>query len=423
MVGTPGSGQGSPVASAGIYALAVGVALATGALVVRSPLLGVGLVAVIGLGAMASRLTRLGAVELLLGALPWLVVFDGMIPPLLRTFATTAAALAMLALAAPVHYRQMLGPVAAGLFIALVLGNGLFVTDPDQLTEVAKYMIFPVLALAVLSERCQEQLPRARNFVLGSCLAALTVHLGIIGAGLGEEGTKYDIGEQLGFGRGIVHEMALTFVVVASAGLVSSRRLPVQLGFFAVGAIPALLTGVRSALLALFAVVLIFVIRSRFDRRALAIVAAVVVVAFASGGATIIQERFAKESRTETSLSSAGSQRGAIWGVALEPWWNAGPPEWLFGTGLGSIEEAEIRELGIPYAGHSDLIEVGVTFGLIGLLIWATLWVALLRAPLEGIVLVPVIVYAVVNGSTLYVAPLALALAFSAACRPPPERV
>lgn len=425
----PGTGWGSDArpqslaAVAALYGSAVCVAAATGALVVRSPLVGVGLVAAVGVGATASRLTRLGAVELLLGALPWLVVFDGLIPPLLRTFATTAAAIALLALATPLHYRQMLGPVAAGLFVALVLGNALFVTQFDQLTEVAKYMIFPMVALAVLSERGQEQLPHARNLVLGSCLAALTVHLGIVAAGMGETGTKYEIGEKLGFGRGIVHEMALTFVVVAAAGLVSSRRLPVQLAFFAVGAVPALLTGVRSALLALFVVVLIFIVRSRFDRRAVAIVAALVVVGFASGGASIIQERFAKESKTETSLSSAGSQRGAIWSVALEPWWNAGPPEWLFGTGLGSIEEAEVRELGIAYVGHSDLIEVGVTFGLVALLIWAALWVALLRAPLEGIVLVPVIVYAAVNGSTLYVAPLTLALAFSAACRPPPERV
>ena len=35
--------------------------------------------------------------------------------------------------------------------------------------------------------------------------------------------------------------------------------------------------------------------------------------------------------------------------------------------------------------------------------------------------LVPLIVYALVNGSMLYVAPLTLGLVFSAACRAPPE--
>ncbi len=414
-----GRGSESLAISTGVFGLAVCLAVATGALVVRSPLAGVGLVAVIGIGATASRLSRLGAVELLLGALPWLVVFDGLLPPLLRTFVTTAAALAMLLLAAPLRYRQILGPVAAGLFVAIVLGNALFVTDGDQMTQVAKYMIFPAVVVAVLSERGQQELPLARNFILGSCLAAMTVHLGIVAAGLGETGTKYEIGEKLGFGRGIVHEMTLTFVVVAAAGLVSSRRLSAQLGFFALGAVPAMLTGVRAALLALAIIIIIFVVRSRFDRRSLALVAALVVVAFASGGAAIVQERFAKESQTETSFARAGSERGAIWRVAVTPWWNASPPEWLFGTGLGSIEKAEIRELGRPFVGHSDLIEVGVELGLVALLVWAALWLALLRSPLESIVLVPLIVFAVVNGSMLYVAPLTLGLAFSAACREP----
>jgi O-Antigen ligase len=407
--------------SAGAYALAVSLALAAGALVVRSPAAGVALVAAIGIGATASRLTRLGAVELLLGLLPWLVIFDGLLPSLLRTFVTTGAAIALLALCIPLRFRSGLAPLAAGLFVAVVLGHAIFATESSQYTQVAKYMIFPAVSLAVLSERGQEMLPHARNLVLASCLAALTVHLGVIAAGLGQTGTKYEIGEKLGFGRGIVHEMTLTFVVVAAAGLVSSRRVPVQLAFFALGAVPALLTGVRSALLALVVVILIYSIRARFDRRAVTIVVVLVLVAFASGGAKIVTERFAKESKSETSLASVGSERGAIWTVAVTPWWNAGPPQWLFGTGLGSVEAAEIRALGTPFFGHSDLIEVGVTFGLVGIFAWALLWFALLRSPLESIVLVPLIVYAVVNGSMLYVAPLTLGLVFSAACRAPPE--
>ncbi len=395
--------------------------MATGALLVKSPAAGAALVAAVGLGATASRLSRLGAVELLVGALPWLVVFDGLLPGLLKTFVATAAAIALLGLVAPVRVRGILAPVAAGLFVASVLAHGIFATDGEQLQQVAKYMIFPAVALAVLSERGQEMLPRARNLILGSSLAALTVHLGIIAAGLGQTGTKYEIGEKLGFGRGIVHEMTLTFVVVAAAGLVSSKRVPVQLAFFALGAIPAMLTGVRSALLALFVVILIYAIRTRFDRRAITIVVVLVAVAFASGGAQVALERFNKESKSETSLATAGSERGAIWTVAVTPWWNAGPPQWLFGMGLGAVEEAEIRELGTPFFGHSDLIEVGVTLGLVGILAWWLLWVALLRSPLEGIVLVPLIVYAVVNGSMLYVAPLTLGLVFSAACRAPPE--
>jgi len=395
--------------------------VATGALAAKEPLAGVALVAAVGAGAVAVRLTRLGTVELLLAALPWLIVFDGLTPSLLRTFVVTAAALAMLTLAMPLRYRDAVGPIAACVFAAVVLGNAIFATDPDQLIQASKYLIFPAVALAVLSERGQEQLPNARNVVLASCALAMVVHLGIVAAGLGQTGTKYDIGEQLGFGRGIVHEMALTFVVVAAAGLVSSDRLLYQVSFFALGAVPALLTGVRSALLSLIVVVVMFVIRSRLSRRSLAVVALILAVAFASGGAKIVQERFAEQAQREQTLSEVGSNRGAIWTVAVTPWWNGGPPEWLFGMGLGSIEDLELRELGEPYVGHSDLIQIGVTLGVVGLAVWALLWLVLLRSRLESIILVPLIVFALVNGSMIYVTPLTLGLAFAAACRPPPS--
>jgi O-Antigen ligase len=404
-----------------IYLVAAATAVLAGALVAKTPPAGIGLVALVCAAAVAIRLTRLGIVELSLGALPWLVIFDALMPSLLKTFVATVAAAAMLWLAVPLRYQRYLGPVVAVLFIVVLFAHVLFATETDQYTQFAKFLVFPAICLAVLSERGQEQLPKARNFLLASCLAAMVVHLGIVGAGLGQTGTKYEIGEKLGFGRGILHEMALTFVVIAAAGLVSSKRILLQASFFALGAVPALLTGVRSALLALLVVVLIFVVRSHLSRRSLATVLVILIAAMASGGIQIVQNRFNQESKQETSLSSAGSGRGEIWKAAAEPWWNAGPPQWLFGTGLRSIEKQELRDLGKVFIGHSDLVEVGVQLGIVGFALWALLWFALLRSPLENILLVPLIVYSVVNGSIEYVAPTALGLAFAAACRPPPE--
>jgi hypothetical protein len=404
-----------------IYLVAAATAVLAGALVAKAPPAGIGLVALVCGAAAAIRLTRLGAVEITLAALPWLVIFDGLMPSLLKTFVAAAAAAAMLWVAVPLHYRRLLGPVTAVLFIVLLCLNVIMATESDQFIQFAKFLIFPAICLAVLSERGQEELPKARNIILASCLAAMVVHLGVVSAGLGQSGTKYDVGEKLGFGREILHEMALTFVVIAAAGLVSSKKVLLQASFFALGAVPALLTGVRSALLALLVVVLIFVLRSRLDRRALATVVTILVVAMASGGVQVVQNRFDQESKQENSLASAGSGRGEIWKAAAGPWWNAGPPEWLFGTGLRSVEENELRELGKVFIGHSDLIEVGVQLGVVGFALWALLWFALLRSPLENILLVPLIVYAVVNGSIEYVAPTALGLAFAAACRPPPE--
>lgn len=404
-----------------IYLVAAGTAVLAGALVAKAPPAGIGLVALVCGAVLAIRLTRLGIVEVTLAALPWLVIFNGLMPSLLKTFVAAVAAGAMLWLSVPLHYRRLLGPITAGLFIALLCLNVVLASEYDQFIQFAKFLIFPAICLAVLSERGQEELPKARNIILASCLAAMVVHLGIVSAGLGQTGTKYDVGEKLGYGRDILHEMALTFVVIAAAGLVSSRRILFQAGFFALGAVPALLTGVRSALLALLVVVLIFVLRSRLDRRAIATVVAILVVAMASGGIQVVQNRFDQESKQESSLSSAGSGRGEIWKAAAGPWWNAGPPEWLFGTGLRSVEENELRELGKVFIGHSDLVEVGVQLGVVGFALWALLWIALLRSPLENILLVPLIVYSVVNGSIEYVAPTALGLAFAAACRPPPE--
>lgn len=404
-----------------IYLVAAGTAVLAGALVAKAPSAGIGLVALVCGAVLAIRLTRLGIVEVTLAALPWLVIFDGLMPSLLKTFVAASAAAALLWVAMPLHYRRLLGPIAAVLFIVVLGLNLVFATEYDQFIQFAKFLIFPAICLAVLSERGQEELPKARNVILASCMAAMVVHLGIISAGLGQSGTKYDVGEKLGYGREILHEMALTFVVIAAAGLVSSKKILFQAGFFTLGAVPALLTGVRSALLALLVVVLIFVLRSRLDRRAIATVVAILVVAMASGGIQVVQNRFDQESKQESSLSSVGSGRGEIWKAAAGPWWNAGPPEWLLGTGLRSVEENELRELGKVFIGHSDLIEVGVQLGVIGFACWALLWLALLRSPLENILLVPLIVYSVVNGSIEYVAPTALGLAFAAACRPPPE--
>lgn len=407
----PGIGSRFFLVFAAVMAAAVGAAAA------KSPAAGIGIVGLVCAAAVAVDMTRLRLVELTLAALPWLVVFDALMPSLLKTFVATAAVASMLWLSVPLRYKRMMGPIAAVLFIATMCANVVFATDSSQLIQFAKFLIFPTAALAVLSDGGQERLRGAHKVVMGSCLAAMVVHLGVIAAGLGQTGTKYNIGEKLGYGRGIVHEMTLTFVVIAAAGLVSSKRLSLQITFFALGAIPALLTGVRSALLALIVVLFIFIVRLGLSKKALITVVVLFAAAFVSGGVQIVQNRFEQSSKQETSIASAGSGRGAIWKTAFVPWWNSGPKEWLFGTGLRSIEKRELEELGAALVGHSDVIQVGIEFGLVLFIFWLLVWLALLRAPLENIVLVPLIVYALVNGSIEYVAPVTLGLAFSASCR------
>jgi O-Antigen ligase len=412
-----GGPQGRREARAALAAAAM--AVGAGAVVSRWPLAGISLVSLVAAAALAMRATWLRVVQGLLALLPWLLVFDAFTPPLMRTFVTAAAAVALIILALPMRYRSILGPVSAAVFAAVILGHAVVSTHADQFTQLTKYLIFPAVAAVVLSERGQAILPRVRNVVVVSGLAALTAHLIVVTAGLGRGGYKHGTGEQIGFGPAIPHELALLAVVIAAASLTMSERVSVQAGLFALGVIPALLTGVRSALLSAALIVLVMVFQSRLSARSLAVVGIVVAVALASGAQEAVTERLSGggDLQEASGLRGLSSDRTAIWSAAVNSWWEPGPPTWLLGTGPASIPKVEERELNYPYIGHSDVVRIGVELGGIALAAWLLLWLALFRAGLNVILLIPVAVYAAVNGAISYVAPLALALVLSAACR------
>ncbi len=215
----PGSREALPLL------VAAAAAVSVGGLVTRWPLVGISLAAALALFAAATRISLLGAVQFLLALLPWMLVFDAFIPPLTRTFVTAAAAAGVLCLSVPLRYRKVLGPASAAVLAATILAHAAGATDVEAFTKLAKFMIFPILAAAVLSKRGQEVLPQVRNVVVASGLAALTVHLLVVTAGLGERGYRYGVGEKIGFGPEIPHELALLAVVMAAAGLSMTERV------------------------------------------------------------------------------------------------------------------------------------------------------------------------------------------------------
>ncbi|HEX2160768.1 MAG TPA: O-antigen ligase family protein [Thermoleophilaceae bacterium] len=421
---TPGDGTvPGPRGAAGLgWALAALAAAGTGALAARAPALAVGMLALLGAAIVVVTASRLVLVQLLLGALPWLLVLDAFVPPLVRTAATGIAAVALVAFALPLRYQRALGPIGAGVFAVVVLAHAVVATDVEQLKQAASYMIFPVVALAVLSERGRNELPRVRNAVFASGFAAMVVHLLVAASGVGAGDTKYGVGEKLGFAAEAPHEMALLSVVIAAAALTMSERVSVRAGLFTVAALPALLTGVRSAMLSVALILLVMLIESRADRRSVAVVGIALALAIAGGAGAVLTERLSETFRSGATAETASSSRTAIWGVALDLWADSGPPGWVLGAGLRSVPEAELFELGVPYIGHSDIIEVGVQIGGLGLLAWLLVWAALFRAGLRTMLLIPVVVYAVVNGAIGYVAPLTLALVLAAACRRDADR-
>lgn len=401
------------------WIIPVAVAGAIGAALPVDPI--VSMVTVVGLVGLAglARSGLIAPVEGLLALLPWMVLFDSLIPALLRTFVTAAAALTLLVIVWPPHLRRPATMIAAGVFVVLLLAQGVYATDSDQLIQLAKDLIFPAMTIVVLSQKGRRMLPGARRLLVASGLAAMTVQCVIIAAGLGAIGTYYGTGERLGYAPAIPHELALLGVIVAAAGLVSARRVLTQIAFFAVGAVPAAMTGVRSALLAIIVILVIVLIQSRLRPRTLAMLAGVAVLAFASGAVGTVTDRFARQRGEFSSASTIGSGRGEIYTTALSHWSTEGPVSWVFGSGLRSVGQFELEDLGQSFVGHSDVIEITVDLGVIGLVAWLTLWFSLLTGGLRSIILVPVLVYAFVNGSIEYVAPLSYGLVLAAACAAP----
>jgi hypothetical protein len=401
--------------------VAAAAAAGLGGLVAKWPVAGVSLAVALALAAIATRISLLHAVQFLLALLPWMLVFDAFMPPLSTTFVTAAAAAGVLAISLPLRYRSILGPISAAVFAAVILGHAALATTGDQLTQLAKYLIFPAVAAGVLSQRGQAILPQVRNVVVASGLAALTVHLFIITAGLGMRGYRYGVGEKIGFGPEVPHALALLAVVMAAAGLTMTERVLPRAGLFALGVLPALMTGVRSALVGIALILIVMLYQSRLSGRSLAVVAMVAAVALATGAQSALTERVSADFEGGSSLHGISSSRTSIWSVAIGNWSAGDPDTWALGTGPASIPLMEERELGAAYIGHSDIVETLVELGGIAFVAWLLLWVALFRGGLNPILLLPVAVYAVVNGAISYVAPLTLALVLAAACRAPPR--
>jgi O-Antigen ligase len=403
---------------------AVVLSLLLGAAVVGAP--AVAALGVAGVATFAALVPRSLAMPVggAFALLPWMVISDDLIPPLLRTFTTAAAAGLLLAVAGVPKVRNALVPIGAAIFVTVLLCQTVFAEGSEQIIQTCKDLVFPVMVLCVLSPRGRTVLMESRRLLVASGIAALTVHTMIIAAGLGAIGTYYGIGERLGFSPAIPHELALLGVIVAAAGVTAAQQTPAKVAAFAVGAIPATLTGVRSALLSIFLVLIILLVQSRFSPRAILAVLGVVIVAFASGAAGTVTARFDRQAgELSGGVESIGSGRGLIWTTAITRWGDGDPVAWAFGSGLRAVNEFEIDELGQEFVGHSDVIEILVDFGVLGLVGWMLLWLGLLTSDLQRLILVPIFVYALVNGAIEYVAPLSYGLAVAAALAPAPREL
>lgn len=403
-----------PTATVAVALAGAAAAIAVGLLATSSPVVAIALalaLAVVGTSAILGIGAVVGASVVLL---PWLVVLDAQIPALVRTAISAGLCVSLLVHAAPLTFREPLVTAGATLFLASLLIVLAQSADGAQLQQAAKYVLFPLTAFAV-SQTDESGRSRATAFIrpaLASCAGALAVHVVLIAAGIGDIGTRYGAGERLGFAGSVSHELGLLAVVVAASSLALVRDPRHQIVLLSLAGVTVVASGIRAAWVALAIVVLIHLVRSRFaPRQTFAVLLLGVVIAL-SGVGSVVTERFALgEQRGEyQSFSAAGSGRGSIWTVALEGYRDAGPVAWVTGTGLRSIQDFSQQALGQRFVGHSDILEVGIQMGIVGLVGWLLIWLGLLRAGFDPYIIVAVLVFGIVNGAIEAVGPMMLAL-------------
>jgi hypothetical protein len=368
--------------------------------------------------AALARLGLLGVGLLLAATLPWLIVAGDNVPRLTETFAAGALTAVVILVVVPRSdgsNRAFLLRVGFICFYAPVVlslgreGSG------EQFIVAAKYLVFPAIVLAVSEATHYRSLMSLRTTVLWSGIAAVGVNflLGVTGFGHFE---KYGAGEIVGLGG--AHDVALLAGCVTAAFLAegrSSKSLPAV----AVGAIATVATGVRSTLPGLAVLALARMIVAGARIRTMVLVALAVGAVFASGAANVVEARFKSgESGGEfESFSTLGSGRGGLYETAFESWRNASPVHWFIGTGLRSIPRFEKEKLGTAFVGHSDIVEVGVQLGIVGLIGLIMIWWVLIASARSKAPLLVLASVAVFNGSLEYSGALVIAVLLTAGAR------
>jgi hypothetical protein len=360
------------------------------------------------------------------GALPWLVVFNDVVPRLTATFAAAAATAAVFLLVdGPVRRSNLLVFSGASLLLSSVAVNAVQHPGTLGLIQAGKYLIFPALVVAVCKPAAFDSLRSLRRPFLASLLAAMCVHLAVSFTTLGATGSYYGAGERLGLAAGSPHQLALIAVSGGVAGFLAANRWRVRVLCLLLGTVPALLTGVRAALLAIAVVLIMLILGSRLSLMRKVVLVALVAALGTTGAFTAFKERVAKSTQDSefASVATAGSGRGGLWETAVGAYLDAGPAEWAFGTGLRSLIRLEQERGGVAAVGHSDVIEVGVQLGAVGLLGWLLLWIGLLRTKCDPLILVPLLIYALVGGAMELTPAVTLVLVLALVCRgTPPAR-
>jgi hypothetical protein len=355
----------------------------------------------------------LGTTTFLVVLLPWLVVLSDLLPSAAATFTATLIVLGLGVIAVrttPVHRYPFGLKLGMTLFFLPMVISLVAEGSGEQYIEVAKYALFPAAVLVVTRITIGRETGQVVWAALVSATGALSLHLALGLSGVGKIGTKYGSGELLVYAD--AHNLALLASCVAAGAIASRLRLPLKMAVFGLAASVTLATGVRSALISLFVLMVGALAWSRSRRVAIVLACVGVGAILWSGVGHVAESRYKESERVGefARFETAGSGRGEIWRIAVDNYLSSGAGEWIFGTGLRSIPKFERKELGSALVGHSDIVQVGVELGVVGLLGFALIWFALFQGAHGRLPLLALGSFAAVNGSLEYSGPLVLAL-------------
>jgi hypothetical protein len=389
-----------------------GATAGIGALAVYHPLAAFALVLLAAATCVIVRTGVVGVALLTLGVLPWLTIFDALVPRLTATFVAAGAVAALFVLTST--GRRVAYPVSLQIGILLFFvpmaisfaGEG----SSEQFVEASKYVLFPAMAMVLARARPTREMRTVVITTLFSAGAALVVHLVLGLIGVGAIGTKYGSGELLVYAD--AHHLALLASCVAAGCIRAPVSMRWRIAIFACAAVVTIATGVRSALVGLLALALGTLIWSRARKTAIVLVVVAFGAVFWTGVQKVPESRYqtSQQLREFSQFQTAGSNRGEIWSTAVKDWRAAGPSGWFFGTGLRSIPKFEIKRIGQPLVGHSDIVQVGVELGLVALLGLVLIWISIVATAGERLPLLTLAAFAALNGSLEYSGPLVVAL-------------
>jgi len=365
------------------------------------------------LAAVAAR-GLLGLAQLFAATVPWLVVLGTRLPRLTETFAAASLAALVYLVAVPRGRTRHSFLLRLGIvcFYGPVLLSLAREGYGDQFIQAAKYAVFPTIVLAMAEATNHRGLASLASIAFVSGILAVGTNLALGLAGVSAFST-YGAGEILGLAG--AHDLSLLAGCLTAASLAATASLkwwPAT----AVGAIATVATGVRSTLPGLAALAFARMVAAGARIRTIALVSLAVAAVFLSGAAAVIEARYRTGESTGEfeSFSALGSGRGEVWSTAIAAWSASSPIDWFLGLGLRAIPRLEEEKIGAPFVGHSDLVEVGVQLGIIGLVGLILIWWVLISSARSKAPLIPILSFAVFSGALEYGAPLVLGVLLTA---------